>query len=145
MKRSILNARKLRGIYFIDLEDKEFKETIENARKKLETFFRRKVKCQSRQIRPPQTGQPNPVQNRLYRSERPHWRPSNSRMREHMKETTCASTCVSKTMDGPLQHLRFTSLGLDHHLHELCRLAAPSVASLNADNNQLATTSLQQF
>ena len=31
------NARKLRGIYFIDLEDKEFKETIENARKKLET------------------------------------------------------------------------------------------------------------
>ena len=31
------NARKLRGIYFIDPEDKEFKETIENARKKLET------------------------------------------------------------------------------------------------------------
>ena len=31
------NARKLRGIYFIDLEDKEFKETIKNARKKLET------------------------------------------------------------------------------------------------------------
>ena len=32
-----LNARKLRGIYFIDPEDKEFKETIKNARKKLET------------------------------------------------------------------------------------------------------------
>ena len=31
------NARKLRGIYFIDLEDKEFKETIKNARNKLET------------------------------------------------------------------------------------------------------------
>ena len=31
------NARKLRGIYFIDPEDKEFKETIHNARKKLET------------------------------------------------------------------------------------------------------------
>ena len=31
------NARKLRGIFFIDLEDKEFKETIKNARKKLET------------------------------------------------------------------------------------------------------------
>ena len=29
-------ARKLRGIYFIDPEDKEFKETIKNARKKLE-------------------------------------------------------------------------------------------------------------
>ena len=31
------NARKLRGIYFIDPEEKEFKETIKNARKKLET------------------------------------------------------------------------------------------------------------
>ena len=31
------NARKLRGIYFIDPEDKELKETIKNARKKLET------------------------------------------------------------------------------------------------------------
>ena len=31
------NARKLRGIYLIDAEDKEFKETIRNARKKLET------------------------------------------------------------------------------------------------------------
>ena len=31
------NARKLRGIYFIDLEDTEFKGTIKNARKKLET------------------------------------------------------------------------------------------------------------
>ena len=27
------NARKLRGIHFIDPEDKEFKETIKNARK----------------------------------------------------------------------------------------------------------------
>ena len=31
------NARKLRGICFIDPEDKEFKETIKNARKELET------------------------------------------------------------------------------------------------------------
>ena len=30
------NARRLRGIYFIDPEDKEFRETIQNARKKLE-------------------------------------------------------------------------------------------------------------
>ena len=29
----------LRGIYFIDPEDKEFKETIKNARKKLETHY----------------------------------------------------------------------------------------------------------
>ena len=31
------NARKMRGIYFIDPEDTEFKETIKNAREKLET------------------------------------------------------------------------------------------------------------
>ena len=35
--KSVDNARKLRGIYFIDPEDKEFKESIKNARKKLET------------------------------------------------------------------------------------------------------------
>ena len=32
-KPELDNARKLRGIYFIDLEDKEVKETIRNARK----------------------------------------------------------------------------------------------------------------
>ena len=36
-KLHLENARKLRGIYFIDPVDKEFKETIKNARKKLET------------------------------------------------------------------------------------------------------------
>ena len=36
-KPQLDNARRLRGIYFIDPEDKEFKETIKNARKKLET------------------------------------------------------------------------------------------------------------
>ena len=36
-KPKLDNARKLRGNYFIDPEDKEFKETIKNARKKLET------------------------------------------------------------------------------------------------------------
>ena len=36
-KLHLENARKLRGICFIDPEDKKFKETIKNARKKLET------------------------------------------------------------------------------------------------------------
>ena len=36
-KLHLENARKLRGIYFIDPEDTEFRETIKNARKKLET------------------------------------------------------------------------------------------------------------
>ena len=46
MKRLHLeNARKLRGIYFIDPEDKEFKETIKNARKKLETSVAPALPC----------------------------------------------------------------------------------------------------
>ena len=36
-KHQLDNARKLRGIYSIDPEDKDFKETIKNARKKLKT------------------------------------------------------------------------------------------------------------
>ena len=39
------NARKLRGICFIDPEDKEFKETIKNARKKLETPMAPAMPC----------------------------------------------------------------------------------------------------
>ena len=39
------NARKLRGIYFIDPEDKEFKETIKRARKKLETPIAPAMPC----------------------------------------------------------------------------------------------------
>ena len=39
------NARKLRGIYFIDPEDKEFKETIKNARNKLETPIAPAMPC----------------------------------------------------------------------------------------------------
>ena len=41
------NARKFRGIYFIDREDKEFKETIKNARKKLETPMVRAMPCKT--------------------------------------------------------------------------------------------------
>ena len=41
------HARKLRGIYFIDPEDKEFKETIKNARKKLETPMAPAMPCKT--------------------------------------------------------------------------------------------------
>ena len=44
-KLHLENARKLRGIYFIDPEDKENKETIKNARKKLETSVAPAMRC----------------------------------------------------------------------------------------------------
>ena len=45
-KLHLESARKLRGICFIDPEDKEFKETIKNARKKLETSVAPAMPCQ---------------------------------------------------------------------------------------------------
>ena len=44
-KPQLDNARRLRGIYFIDPEDKEFKETIANAQKKLETPMAPAMPC----------------------------------------------------------------------------------------------------
>ena len=44
-KLHLENARKLRGFYFIDPEDKEFKETIKNDRKKLETSIAPAMPC----------------------------------------------------------------------------------------------------
>ena len=44
-KLHLENARKLRGIYFIDPEDTEFKETVKNARKKLETSVAPAMPC----------------------------------------------------------------------------------------------------
>ena len=44
-KPQLDNARKLRGIYFIDPEDKEFKETFKNACKKLETPIAPAMPC----------------------------------------------------------------------------------------------------
>ena len=46
-KLHLENARKLRRIYFIDQEDKEFKETIKSARKKLETPMSPAMPCKT--------------------------------------------------------------------------------------------------
>ena len=57
------NARNLRGIYFTDPEDKEFKETIKNARKKLETSVPPAMPCEI----PKNCGSdvPNKIQTKL--------------------------------------------------------------------------------
>ena len=46
-KLHLENARKLRGIYFIDPEDKEFEETTKNAREKLETSVAPAMLCKN--------------------------------------------------------------------------------------------------
>ena len=46
-KPKLDNARRLRGIYFIDPEDKEFKEIIKNVRKKLETPVALAMPCKT--------------------------------------------------------------------------------------------------
>ena len=48
-KLHLENARKFRGIFFIDLENEEFKETIQNARKKLETSVDIAMPCKIRE------------------------------------------------------------------------------------------------
>ena len=46
-KPKLDNARRLRGIYFMDPEDKKVKESIKNARKKLETPMALAVPCKT--------------------------------------------------------------------------------------------------
>ena len=46
-KPKLDNARRLQGIYFIDPEDMEYKEIIENARRKLETTMAPAMPCKT--------------------------------------------------------------------------------------------------
>ena len=46
-KPKLDNATRLRGIYFIDPEDKEFKETLKKARRKLETSMAPAMLCKT--------------------------------------------------------------------------------------------------
>ena len=64
-KLHLENARKLRGIYFIDPEDKEFKETIKNARKKLETPVAPAMPCKIMK-KNCESGASNKMRNKTY-------------------------------------------------------------------------------
>ena len=44
-KPKLDNARRLTGIYFIDLDDKDYKETLKNARKQLERLMAPAMPC----------------------------------------------------------------------------------------------------
>ena len=61
-KLHLENERILRGIYFIDPEDTEFKETIKNARKKLETPVAPAMPCKIMKICG--SGASNKIKNR---------------------------------------------------------------------------------
>ena len=69
------NERKLRGIYFIDPEDKEFKETIKNARKKLETSVALAMPCKASTKE--SMGQPVANPMTLNQNLRVFWKPMN--------------------------------------------------------------------
>ena len=62
-KLHLENARKLRGIYFIDPEDTEFKETIKNACKKLETSVAPAMPCKI--VKNCGSGASNKIQTKL--------------------------------------------------------------------------------
>ena len=46
-KPKLDNARRLRGIYFIDLDDEEFKDIMKNARRKLEVPMPAAMPCKT--------------------------------------------------------------------------------------------------
>ena len=75
-KPKLDNVRKLRGIYFIDPEDKEFKETVNNARKKLETPMAPAMLCKtSKKNKHGKTrGKTNDISNQKLRVS---WKPVN--------------------------------------------------------------------
>ena len=74
-KPKLDNVRRLRGIYFIDPEDKEFKETITNARKKLETPMA--LAMFARQARHVSMGRPVAKPMRSNQNLRVSWKPVN--------------------------------------------------------------------
>ena len=71
-KLHLENARKLRGIYFIDPEDTEFKETIKNAREKLDTPVDLAMPCKNYEEK---SGVVYPI--KLRQNLRVFWKPVN--------------------------------------------------------------------
>ena len=98
------NARKLRGIYFIDPEDTEFKETIKNARKKLETSVAPAMPCKI--MKNCGSGASNKIQSKLAcvleAAESTRMRMGNSIPSNHEDH-------IAEKGENSLQHLQFGS------------------------------------
>ena len=93
------NERKLRGIYFIDPEDKEFKETIKNARKKLETSLVPALPCKIMKI----VGVMDPI--KLKQDLRVFWKLMNQR--ECVWEIRCR--IIIKTISQEKERIHYST------------------------------------
>ena len=51
VEKHLKNARRVRGVYFIEREDEELKEMIKNARKKLEVPAAPALPCKKHKVR----------------------------------------------------------------------------------------------
>ena len=77
-KPKVDNARRLRGIYFIDPEDMEFKETTKNARKKLATPMAPAMPCKtSKKSEKSKNGETRSKTNDFKSNLRVSWKPMN--------------------------------------------------------------------
>ena len=98
-KTKLDNAGKLRGIYCIGLDDGEFKETIDNARKKLEIPMEAVVPCKLRKTKRP---------NKLLET--------GSETKRSNKIQKPKQACIVEALESARQHLASTKRK-DHEDH----------------------------
>ena len=109
-KLHLENARKLRGIYFIDPEDKEFKETIKNARKKLETSIAPAMPCKIMKKKNCGSDASNKIKTRLACIREADGSVKLVVVRPHTDGKVFAPVCASKTGRWePVRSLKNTS------------------------------------
>ena len=83
-KPKLDNVRKLRGIYYVDVEDMEFKDTEKNARKKLEVQLESAMPCKKEQGRE-KLGRSRARRNPKHRQ---HWKRENNFVHALLKPMT---------------------------------------------------------
>ena len=103
-KPKLDNARRLRGIYFIDPEDKELKEAIKNARKKLETPVAPAMSCKTSK----KSKHGKPVVRPMISNQKllVSWKPVNPRdcVWKNLYRITMRTNHIAGKGDNSLQH-----------------------------------------